>query len=157
MIFTRATLADLSAIAGLEADGFDHAGWSADAWRAEIEGADRHVVVARTHPDDEVVGVATFQSVYESADLHRVVVRADRRGRGIGAKLVRAGIDWAAAMGAERMLLEVEFDNTAAQRLYDVLGFVPVAERRDYYGAGCHAVVMSLDLMADGADEEESA
>ena len=53
------------------------------------------------------------------ADLHRVVVRADQRGRGIGRRLLRAGIDWAHATGAEEVLLEVEVDNAPARGLYD--------------------------------------
>lgn len=142
----RAALADLPAIVGLERAGFEHAGWSADSWRGEIEADDRFVLLARSLAEDEVIGVATFQAVVDSADLHRVVVRADRRGQGVGRRLLRAGIEWAAAAGAERMLLEVAVANVAARRLYERLGFAPIAKRRDYYGAGLDAVVMSLEL-----------
>lgn len=154
MILGRAHLADLPAISGLEGAGFDHAAWSSDAWRGEIEADDRLVLVARSLADDAVIGVATFQAVYEVADLHRVVVRGDRRGQGVGRRLVRAGVEWAAALGAERMMLEVDVANVAARRLYDGLGFAPVSIRRDYYGAGLDALVMSLDL---GASWRETA
>ena len=148
MILGRAHLADLPAIAGLEDEGFDHAAWSPDAWRGELQAHDRLVLVARSLADDAVIGVAPFQPVFEVGDLHRVVVRADRRGQGIGRRLVRAGAEWAGALGAERMMLEVDVTNVAARRLYGGLGFAPVSKRREYYGAGRDALVMSLDLGA---------
>lgn len=154
MILARASLGDLAAITALECAGFDHASWSADAWRGEIVADDRLVLVARTLVDDDVIGVVTVQTVLETADLHRVVVRPDRRGEGIGRRLVRAGVEWAAAMGAQRMLLEVDVANVAARRLYDGLGFVPLSKRRDYYGQGLDALVMALDL---GASWRETA
>lgn len=159
MIVARAVADDLDAIESLEREGFDHARWSRDAWRSELEGADRYVLVVRS--PEGVVGVATFQTVADSADLHRVVVRTDHRGQGIARRLITAGMEWAEAMGAERMLLEVEWDNAAALRLYDRFGFVPLARREDYYGAGRHAVVMSHPLgraaaIAAGQGEMES-
>ena len=54
MILARASLADLAAITALECAGFDHASWSADAWRGEIVADDRLVLVARTLVDDDV-------------------------------------------------------------------------------------------------------
>lgn len=148
MIFARAVPADLPEIAALEREGFSDAVWSSDAWAAEIDGVDRHVLVARETAADEIVGVATFQVVHDVADLHRVVVRADRQGAGIGRRLVLAGIEWAEAMGAERMLLEVAADNRRALALYRRFGFEPIARRDDYYAAGRPALVMELHLRA---------
>lgn len=147
MIITRAAQTDLPAIVGLEREGFDHASWSEDAWRDEITSTDRHVLVCRDH-DEGVIGVATFQTVADVADLHRVVVRADQRSRGVGRTLVYAGFEWAEAMGADEMMLEVEYDNVAARTLYARLGFTPVSRRDDYYGAGRHALVLSRPLRA---------
>lgn len=148
MILSRASLADLPQIASLEREGFERAGWSPDAWRDEIVGADRHVLVARD-ADGAVVGVATFQAVADVADLHRVVVRSDQRGHGIGRLLVLAGIDWARATGAERVLLEVEVDNAPARALYEGIGFVVLGRRADYFGPGADALVMELGVGVD--------
>ena len=60
--------------------------------------------------------------------------------------MITAGTEWAEAMGAERMLLEVEVDNASAIALYDRFGFEPIARRTDYYGPGRDALVMSRDL-----------
>ncbi len=147
MIIAQATTDDLDAIVALESEGFDHACWSRDAWAAELTGADRHVLVARS--PGGVVGVATFQTVAEVADLHRVVVRADRRGEGIARRLFTAGTEWAEAMGAERMMLEVEVGNEAALTAYERFGFEPVGRRADYYGPGRDALVMARDLRGE--------
>lgn len=154
--------------------------WSAQSWAAELRGADRCVLVAhrwlslskpgssdpawslqrarptdtrvsrQARPAEELLGVATFQLVADTADLHRVVVAPDQRGRGIGRALVEAGITWAAERHGRRMLLEVEHDNDPALALYRRLGFADLARRRDYYGAGRHALVMQYDLAGNG-------
>lgn len=148
MIITHARETDLGDIVALEQAGFDAAEqWSADSWAAELANPDRYVL-ARLDADARIIGVATFSCVAEMADLHRVIVRPDVRGRGIGASLVRAGLEWASAVGGKRMLLEVRPDNHPAVAVYRRLGFEPVATRRDYYGPGRHALVMQRSLVA---------
>lgn len=145
MIVARARHEDLPAILELEQEGFDAARWSLESWEAELAADDRCVLAVRDFAD-HVIAVATFQSVADTADLHRVVVAPEHRSRGIGAQLVRAGMQWAQALGALKMLLEVRQDNQVAIRLYQRLGFQAIAQRPDYYGPGQHAVVMSHDL-----------
>ncbi len=60
-----------------------------------------------------------------------------------------AGLEWAAATGADRMLLEVRHDNRGAIALYEKFGFTAISHRRDYYGAGADAVVMQASLTPD--------
>ena len=157
-VIDRAGPGDLDAIMALERDGFDPASrWSDASWRAELTRPDRCVLVDR---DGTVVrGVAAFQVVAEVADLHRVVVASDRRGRGIARALVGAGLAWAAGRRARHMLLEVEHDNAPALALYRRLGFAELTRRKDYYGAGRHALVMRRDLAGavDGVGMKELA
>ncbi len=145
MIICRALVSDLADIVELEVGGFEHAQWSESAWLEELTSDDRHVLVTRDM-NQAVTGVATFQTVADTADLHRVVVRSDVRGQGIGRLLVQAGLEWAEAMGATQMLLEVESNNSVAIRLYQNMGFEPIHRRPDYYGEGLHALVMSRPL-----------
>lgn len=145
MIVSRATVDDLDAICTLEAVGFDRSHWSRTAWLAEIESDDRYVVVDRA-PDGRVVSVATFSAVADTADLLRIVVAPEERGKGRARALVMAGIQWVQAVGATRLLLEVEVTNDAARELYDRAGFRPIARRDDYYGPGRDAIVCELEL-----------
>lgn len=139
----RATAADLDAIEALEASGFEHAGWSREAWAADLDAPGRLVLVTR---EEDVRAVASFGVIWETAELLRVVVAPQHRGLGLGRQLVQAGLAWASDQGAERMLLEVEPGNAPARALYDRLGFATIATRHDYYGAGLHALVMERPL-----------
>lgn len=140
-----ARTADLDAIMTLERAGFQAGSrWSTASWLAELSGTGRRVLVARGA--GELRGAATFQLVAETADLHRVIVAPEHRGRGIGRALVEAGLAWAADRRGRRMLLEVEHDNAPALRLYRGLGFTELARRKDYYGPGRHALVMQYEM-----------
>ena len=55
--------------------------------------------------------------------LDNLVVRADRRDRGIGRRLVAASIDWARGQGASHVELGVHAVNRHALRFYERLGF----------------------------------
>lgn len=146
MIISAAQAVDLDAVLTLEESGFD-AGqrWSRDSWQAELDNPDRLVLV-RHDARGQVVGVATFSLADDVADLLRVIVEPGSRGRGVGSSLVRAGMEWAKAVGARRMLLEVRPDNHPAMRTYARLGFALLNRRRDYYGAGIDALVMAVKL-----------
>ena len=81
--------------------------------------------------------------VDRGADDIRVIDIAllpDRRGAGIGSLLLRQLLDEAAAT-ARKVSIHVEVDNRA-RRLYDRLGFVPVADR------GLHLL---MEWVPDGA------
>ncbi|MGD8215933.1 GNAT family N-acetyltransferase [Aestuariimicrobium sp. Y1814] len=140
----RATVADADQLAELDRACFAPGErWSAQLWRDELEVADRLVVVQR---DRDLMAAATFAVAFEIVDLHRVLVRPTHRGLGLARQLITAGALWAGDRGAERMLLEVRHDNTAALTLYELLGFTTIDTRRDYYGTGLHAHVMQCDL-----------
>lgn len=157
MIITHARSSDLADILELERSGFDTGQqWSESAWAEELQAPDRHVL-ARLDADARIIGVATFSCVADMADLHRVIVHPDVRGRGVGGSLVRAGLEWAGALGARRMLLEVRPDNQPAVALYRQLGFAPVTTRRDYYGPGHDALVMLRPLADEDAWAMKSA
>ncbi len=146
MIISSARADDLDQILVLEEAGFDRPlRWSREAWQAELDNPERLVLV-RHDARGLVVGVATFSLAADMADLLRVIVAPDSRGRGIGGSLIRAGMDWAKAVGARRMLLEVRPDNASAVRTYEKLGFATLDRRRDYYGTGVDALVMAVKL-----------
>ncbi len=55
--------------------------------------------------------------------IDNLVVRADRRDRGIGEGLVAASMDWARGQGASHVELGVHAVNRHARRFYERLGF----------------------------------
>jgi GNAT superfamily N-acetyltransferase len=56
--------------------------------------------------------------------LFDIVVAAERRGQGLGGRMIGALLGWAAERGARRAYLQVVASNAPARRLYDRLGFV---------------------------------
>jgi putative acetyltransferase len=65
------------------------------------------------------------------AELHRLYVRPDRRGRGLGSSLVRRVERHARERGAGRMFFWSDTRFTHAHRLYGRLGYVRADDRRD--------------------------
>ena len=88
-------------------------------------------------------------------------ISAGHRGRGIGADLLEAGVEWARSIGAHKVELERWPWNHAARRLYERFGFVEEGYRRRQYrrkdGALWDSVVMGLVLDHDAPGHEERA
>ncbi|TDD29046.1 GNAT family N-acetyltransferase [Kribbella turkmenica] len=65
----------------------------------------------------------------DEVELARVIVDPDRRGRGIGAELVRALLKPAVAAGHPDIFLRVRPENAVAIRTYLGVGFVDVSQQ----------------------------
>lgn len=66
-----------------------------------------------------------------AAELHRLYVRPDQRGKGLGGSLVRRVERHAREQGAERIFFWSDTRFTTAHRLYQRLGYVQVGRQRD--------------------------
>ena len=60
--------------------------------------------------------------------LYDLYVDADRRGTGLGEKLMNKATEWATANGAARLDLLTDEDNLVGQKLYEKLGYKKVLE-----------------------------
>jgi ribosomal protein S18 acetylase RimI-like enzyme len=74
-------------------------------------------VVPPGSPFIEVAGEGEFE-------FRMLAVSPIERGRGLGATLTRAGMDYAVELGAKRVVLSTMAHMNAAHRLYERLGFV---------------------------------
>lgn len=87
------------------------------------------ILVARA--EGKVIGMATAQLVIStaigapSAWVEDVVVAQPWRSRGVGAQLLDALADWAAARGAGRLQLLADADNAPALAFYQRLNWTP--------------------------------
>ncbi|WP_281186216.1 ribosomal protein S18-alanine N-acetyltransferase [Actinomadura kijaniata] len=137
------TEADLPAVHALERELFPEDAWSMEMLREELadQPRTRHYVVAEA--DGGIVGYAGLAVAADQGDVQTIGVRADQRGKGLGAALLTALLDEAAKRGADEVFLEVRADNPAARRLYERFGFERVGLRKRYYQpSGVDAVVM---------------
>ena len=122
-------------IAELEAETFS-APWDEASIRAELENPLALWLVAverKTGPDEDVLGYAGSQTVFEDADILNVCVAPEARRRGIAEALMTELERRLIPRGAERITLEVRASNVPAIRLYQKLGYAQVGVRRGYY------------------------
>ena len=145
-----ARLDDLDAIMIMERSSFPATEqWSERTWRGELLAEHRTILIARAqHP----IGVISMSITGELADLHRLVVKPRSRRWGIGADLVRAGLDVVRQLGVREVILDVGYDNEPAIALYQQLGFEQLSARQNYYGPGQHALILKLYDLQDWPD-----
>ncbi|WP_447911238.1 ribosomal protein S18-alanine N-acetyltransferase [Brevundimonas bullata] len=132
------------ALAALHAEAFDTP-WDAASLTALLASPG---VFAVEQPD----GFILIRVVADEAEILTLAVRPAARRSGLGGRLVEAAVVRAAALGAERMFLEVAEDNVAARALYARAGFREAGRRRSYYarsdGSREDALILALNFAA---------
>ncbi|MFJ2301374.1 GNAT family N-acetyltransferase [Streptomyces sp. NPDC087787] len=97
---------------------------------AELSPPTGQLVLARY--DGSPAGTAGVRLLdAERAELTRVFLRREMRGRGGAALLVTAAEDAARALGARRMILDTRSDLVEARALYTRLGYTETAPHND--------------------------
>ena len=134
---------DLEAVQALEDALFGPDAWTPGQFWSELARVpdSRWYVAARR--EATLVGYAGIFLIPPEADVQTVAVAAPEQGRGTGRVLMQALLDRAAGAGARVVHLEVQADNVAALALYSGIGFAADGRRRDYYGRGRDALLMS--------------
>jgi phosphinothricin acetyltransferase len=106
------------------------------AWFAQQAERGYPVLVALA-PEGDVIGYAAFGDWrgawpgYRHTVEHSVHVRADRRGAGVGRRLVEALFPHALALQKHVMIGGIDASNLASIRLHEKLGFQQVAHFRE--------------------------
>ena len=103
------------------------------AWLAEHQGG--HVVLVVEEPDGSIAGWASLspfhaRSAYRFTAEDSVYLRDDRRGRGLGGRLLSALLHHARAHGFHTVLASITAEQEASLRLHRCLGFVETARLR---------------------------
>jgi putative acetyltransferase len=99
--------------------------------------------------EDFLVGSVAIRLLDEgrAAELKRMYLQPDYRGRGLGRNLLNQAIDWAKARGCRSIVLDTSTAMTAAQHLYESVGFARTGTRTE---TGAHdsrcEVLYKLDL-----------
>jgi ribosomal protein S18 acetylase RimI-like enzyme len=95
--------------------------------------------VARDASTGEVLGNLITDRLNGNTRIINIAVAPHARRQGVGRQMLRE-IDQCCPEGD--VMLSVEVENTAAQRLYEQEGYVRTTISRDYYGAGRHGYIM---------------
>jgi [ribosomal protein S18]-alanine N-acetyltransferase len=142
-----AAAADLPRLAELEAAAFAEP-WSAGLLASELAQPGSLLLVAAAGGGGQgpLLGYACFRQAAGEAELLRVAVDPAARRRGLGRRLIAAGLERLRASGVARCHLEVRPANAAALAAYRTLGFTLCGRRRAYYRDGSDALLLQLEL-----------
>lgn len=97
----------------------------------------------------EIVGYGIMSFGAGEAHILNVCIRGDRRGFGLGRRLMSYLLDRAREEYMQEVFLEVRPSNAIAIKLYETIGFVRIGIRKSYYqavGGREDALVYKLDL-----------
>lgn len=135
---------DLDAVIAIEYESFNK---PYPPWYLEVllQMAGRYFLVAEH--GREIVGYAVAVPLKSGAcHLVSIAVAPQARRRGIGTAMLRELEKRCRSDGYRAIVLEVEYTNLAAQRLYIRNGYRYAEVVPDYYGAGRHALHMVKPL-----------
>lgn len=136
-------LGDLADVVPLEAANRSRP-WSQQVFRDELEAENRAYHVATA--DEMIVGFGGLMVIGDEAHVTNLLVDLDRRGLGIGRRLMVSLIRAAVGQGARHLTLEVRTKNDAARALYTSLGLAPVGVRSKYYGDDDALILWAHDI-----------
>ncbi|MDX8367924.1 ribosomal protein S18-alanine N-acetyltransferase [Cytobacillus sp. IB215665] len=106
--------------------------WSKDIFLSEINNNKyAHYIVAEE--DGLVIGYCGAWIIVDEAHITNVALLPECRGRKLGEAMLKQLMDFAKALGAKTMTLEVRVSNIIAQSLYRKLGFNDGGIRKNYY------------------------
>lgn len=99
--------------------------------------------------ETDAAGFTLVRAAPGEEELLLVAVSPEARGRGLGRKLLTSVICDARSRGAEKLFLEMRYNNPA-QHLYSSLGFAPIGRRPQYYklpdGQRIDAITFGLSI-----------
>jgi GTP-binding protein len=131
-VLARATPADLDQIEAIERLSF-RSPWSREMLADELQRAWAFVWVARQADAPTVIGYLDYWVVYDELHLLNLATDPAHRRAGVARRLMEDMIARGRQGSAQLVVLEVRRSNTAAQTLYERLGFQAIGERKGYY------------------------
>lgn len=143
LVIRQGTLSDVQEIMALEQGSIEHP-WESKAIETLITDSNKTCLIAEL--DGTIAAYVGAESVLDESNIGNIVTHKDFRGRGIATQLFDALLKELKEQGIVKVFLEVEHDNAPAIALYEKSGFTKYGHRRDYYGPGKDAVLMSKEL-----------
>jgi ribosomal-protein-alanine N-acetyltransferase len=123
---------DLDQVCAIERASFG-VPWSRPLFEEELKRPELCHWLVLSDQDGSIFGYGGFWLAVDEAHFTNLAVREDRRGQGLGRRLLTALLGKARELGCLRATLEVRPSNTAALALYQGEGFTVVAMRPRYY------------------------
>lgn len=115
--------------------------WNASVLKSELLGEQKEYLVAKKN--GEIVGFAGILRNPPEMEIMNIVTKKQERKKGIGAFLLNKMLEIAENNQVETIFLEVNEKNVVAKKLYENAGFCQIGRRKNYYGVGENAILMS--------------
>jgi len=135
---------DLDQVLAIEQRNF-HEPWTRRSFLAEIETAPLSQPLVVVY-ENQLVAYIVPWFIADELQIANVAVLENFRRRGLARHLIMHVRDLAQRRNCRVAHLEVRRSNTAAWKLYESLGFQITTVRRNYYGPGEDALLMSKNL-----------
>lgn len=142
MKLRAADASDATALARTHASAFA-APWPPEAF---VDLLNSPGVFALAAVDGAPVGLILMRAIAGEAEVLTLGVDPTHRRQGLARGLLHAGLELAAAQGAEVAFLEVAADNPSALGLYRAMGFEAAGRRAGYYARPGRPAVDALVL-----------
>ena len=143
IIIERMTKEHLEQIKDILQEQFDEF-WNASVLDKELENPLSEYIVALS--DEEVVGYAGLWKPIDEGHITNIVTKKDKRGSGVGAKMLEEIIKLAKSKQLKCVTLEVNVRNDIAIKLYEKYDFKEVGKRNKYYNGIDDAIIMTLEF-----------
>ena len=121
--------------------------WTEGIFADELVAQDRVYLAAEA---GGFVGFGGVMVIGEEAHVTNLLVSVERRGQGIGRRLLIELMRSAVAAGASHLTLEVRARNQAARSLYSSVGLAPVGIRPGYYDDDDALIMWAHDIDRPG-------
>jgi len=140
---------DLDAVMEIERRSFPEP-WSPGLFLHELKVPFSKTLLAYgENGSTDLAGYVCRWLVGDEVHILNLAVCPTRRNCGVGRALVQAVLQEADTKGAAVVTLEVRRENSAAMALYRGLGFSERGVRKNYYGRGKDALIMSRTRPAE--------
>ncbi len=143
LLIRAAELTDVGAVMNLEQGSIIHP-WTENDIKTLITDMNKRCIVADL--DGEIVCYVGAESVLDECNIGNIVTAKEHRGNGYATTVLGVLLNLLRQNGISKVFLEVEDGNEPAISLYKKHGFAQYGYRRDYYGQGKDAILMSKDL-----------
>lgn len=140
MIVRKITENDLDSVLSID-ESVLTAHWPLQFYSDEIKREDSYCLCIENL--DQLLGFVIVRQIGDLLELLQIGVNQQDQGKGYGQQLFDAIIN----LNLQKpMMLEVHDENRQAIRFYKRNGFVKVGQRKHYYGANKHAIVMRKEI-----------
>lgn len=138
------TLLDLETIQDILISDFDDF-WSVSTLKGELQNSNSKYIVAKL--DNDIVGFGGIWKAVDDIHITDIVVKKAQRNNGIGSAILAKLIELSKGdENIKSLTLEVNSNNTSAQKLYEKFDFKKVGLRRKYYNNTDDAIIMTKQL-----------